>query len=59
MGKILVRKIKTYHVSYPNDLKMTFEICTFFSTTNKRKIYKRIIYSLLIQILVIFSAKIF
>ena len=41
MGKILVCKIKTYHVTCPNDFKMTFGIPTFFSTMNKSKIYKR------------------
>ena len=41
MGKILVRKIKTYHVTCPNDLKMTFGILTFFSTMSKSKMYKR------------------
>ena len=41
MGKTQVRKLKTYHVTCPNDLKMTFGIRTFFSTMNKSKIYKR------------------
>ena len=41
MGKILVRKIKTYHVTCLNDLKMTFGIRTFYSTMNKSKIYTR------------------
>ena len=35
MGKIEVRKLKTYHITCPNDLKMTFGIRRFFSTMNK------------------------
>ena len=65
MGKILVLKIKTYHVTCPNNLKITFGIRTFFNTHWIRVKYTKenkdilIICSLLIQILVIFRAQIF